>query len=282
MLSCPILTYHSQNVFGNHYGENDHVSLRQDLEFLDASGKRIIPLTTLVDWLLAGGEGTELKDAVCVTFDDGCMLEVSDEIVPPHGVQASFLSILNDFRDRQTPDSLHQVHATTFVIADEVVREQIDRESLFSLGWMRADWWAAVKAGGIIDIQSHGWDHKHTMQGDTAEEPVPHARFESVDTFAECELQVVRAGQFIAANCANIQPQYFAFPFGSASEYLRSSYLPENIGRTGIRAAFSTRPEHVNRNSDRWNIPRYVCGRDWKTQKQFAAVLSGSFASSRA
>jgi len=281
-LTCAVLTYHSQNISGNQYGENDHICLQQDLEFLHKSGKRLIPLTVLVDWLLSGSGSDELDDAVCITFDDGCKLEVSDEIVPPFGEQPSFLQLLKAFGDRLPADTRHQVHATTFVIADETVRNQIDRESLFSLGWMQSDWWAVVKAEGIIDVQSHGWDHKHTMKAETPGHSLAHARFESVNTFAECELQVYRASQLIAAHCNNVQPQYFAYPFGSASDYMRTVYLPENLERTGIRAAFSTRSEHVGPEASRWNIPRYVCGRDWKTPEQFEMVLSGSLANLRA
>ncbi|MCF6263621.1 MAG: polysaccharide deacetylase family protein [Xanthomonadales bacterium] len=280
-MSCPIFTYHSQNIRSNRYGENDHVSLKADLEDLHTHGKRLISLTTLVDWLLAGVDDGSLDDAVCITFDDGCKLEISDEIVPGYGLQTSFLSILKDFREQQSVDTPHQVRATTFVLADAAVREQMDRESLFGLGWMQADWWAAVKAEGIIDVQSHGWDHLHNMQPDVLGEKLPHARFVSVDSFAQCELQVFRAGQVIASGTDGVKPQYFAYPYGAASVYMRDTYLPENINRTGIRAAFSTQPAHVTLATSRWNIPRYVCGRDWQTPQQFAAILDGSFAASR-
>jgi len=276
-LSCPILTYHSQNIRSNRYGENDHISLKADLESLHTNGKRLISLTTLVDWLLAGVDDGSLDDAVCITFDDGCKLEISDEIVPGYGLQSSFLSILKTFQEQQTPDSQHQVRATTFVLADEAVREQMDRESLFGLGWMQADWWAAVKAEGIIDVQSHGWDHQHNMQPDVHGESLPHARFVSVDTFSQCEQQVYRAGQVIASGCDGIKPQYFAYPYGAASTYMRETYLPENINRTGVRAAFSTQPRHVTLASNRWNIPRYVCGRDWQSPEQFITVLNGKY-----
>lgn len=276
-MSCPILTYHSQNICSNRYGENDHVSLKADLESLHASGKRLISLTTLVDWLLAGVDDDSLDDAVCITFDDGCKLEISDEVVPGHGLQSSFLSILKAFREHQPADSRHQVRATTFVLADESVREQMDRESLFGLGWMQSDWWAAVKAEGIIDVQSHGWDHQHNMQPAVPGENLPHARFVSVDTFDQCERQVYCAGQVIADGCGGVKPQYFAYPYGAASAYMRETYLPDNIHRTGIRAAFSTQPTHVSLASSRWNIPRYVCGRDWRSPQQFVAILDDAY-----
>ena len=77
-LACPVLAYHSQNVFANLYGQNDHLSLVQDLAALQAIGKRVVPLTWLVDWVLGRRPDADLRDAVCITFDDGCNLEVFD------------------------------------------------------------------------------------------------------------------------------------------------------------------------------------------------------------
>ncbi|MBE9547944.1 MAG: polysaccharide deacetylase family protein [Proteobacteria bacterium] len=277
-LACPVLTYHSPNIFANEYGKNDHISLAEDLVHIYAMGKRVIPLTTLVDWLMGDLGDAAIENGVCITFDDGCLLEIEDLEFPPHGVQVSFLNILRAFQ-KQHPDSAGKNFVvTSFVIASEFDRRQIDRKSLFGLGWMEDDWWAAVQAEGLIDIQSHGWDHKQAMTSDDPDKPVPFARFESVDDYAQCEQQVLLANQKIAAVLQVKTPEFFAYPFGSASNYIREEYLPENRSTTGIRAAFSTEPEHVVRSSDRWNLPRYVCGRDWQAPEQFTALLNNQLA----
>lgn len=273
-ITCPVLTYHSPNIFANEYGKNDHISLAADLVHIYALGKRIIPLATLVDWVLGHVGDEAVKDGVCITFDDGCLLEVDDLDFPPHGVQISFLNILRDFL-KQNPDRADKNFvATSFVIASEADRRLIDQKSLFGLNWMKDDWWAEVQAEGLIDIQSHGWDHQHAMTSDDPDKPVPFARFESVDDFAQCDQQVLVANQKIAAVLQTNPPEFFAYPFGSSSNYIREEYFPKNGSSIGIRAAFSTEPEHVSRSSERWNLPRYVCGRDWHTAEQFSLLLN--------
>ena len=37
-MKAVVLAYHSHNVFGTRYGENDHVSLREDLETITRAG----------------------------------------------------------------------------------------------------------------------------------------------------------------------------------------------------------------------------------------------------
>ncbi len=278
--SCPILTYHSPNVYANEYGKNDHLTLENDLKHLQALGKRIIPLATLVDWVLGDVDDSEIENAVCITFDDGCLLDVEELEFPPHGLQVSFLQILNSFRDRNPEACTTGALATSFVIASKNDRRQIDTKSLFGLGWMEDDWWAGEQAEGVIDIQSHGWDHLHNMEEINLEAVVPFERFETVDDFDQCELQVVKANAYIGDLLGGNKPQFFAYPFGSSSAYIRDVYFPENLERTGIRAAFSTSPEHVTRHSNRWDLPRYVCGRDWTSIEQFETILNDALVGS--
>ena len=44
----PILTYHSQLIFGRDYADNSHVALEQDLAALARSGRRLVSLPALI------------------------------------------------------------------------------------------------------------------------------------------------------------------------------------------------------------------------------------------
>ena len=272
-LACPVLSYHSQNIFANRYGENDHISLAADLHTLQSIGKRIVPLAWLVDWLLGKRPDTDLKDAVCITFDDGCNLEVFDLEFPEYGKQQSFISILKQFKQQYRSAGQADLQATTFVIACPEVRREIDTEALFGKGWMSDDWWAATQRDGILDIQNHSWDHKHPAKVGAGQDERIHDRFDTVDTFDECELQVRQASEFIAAKAQRQRPEFFAYPYGASSRYIRETYFPEQARSLGILAAFSATPGHITPQSDRWDLPRYFCGRDWKTPEHLLRLL---------
>lgn len=276
----PILAYHAQNISGNCYGQNDHISLAADLACITALGKRIVPLNWAVDWLLGERNRSNLGDVVCITFDDGCNLEHEDLEFPGYGLQRSFLNILKDFQQTLEEPDRPLVQATSFVLASAEARQQIDEESLFGHGWMTDDWWASVQAEGIIDIQNHGWDHLHPSQG-YALPTTLHARFESINTAAACELQLAQSAEFISQRAGRSSPQFFAYPYGRGSAYLRNDFLPAHADRLGLRAAFSTHPTHLNQQSSRWNLPRYVCGRDWRSPREFEDVLNGVFAAQK-
>lgn len=277
-LFCPVLVYHSQNVFANCYGENDHISLRQDLRTIQTMGMRVVPLQRLVDCLLGDRPQADLSDAVCVTFDDGCNLEVFNLEFPGLGEQQSFVDILKEFRTEFAHQGQANLQATTFVIASPEVRQRIDKESLFGKNWMSDDWWAETQHDGLLDIQSHGWDHKHPTQDLQGSDRRERFRFDTVDTFEKYELQVRRAAEYIAKRAVRSQPQFFAYPYGKSSAYIRGSYFPEHADSLGIEAAFSTTPEHVTLQSERWALPRYVCGRDWKTPQHFKRILNRQYA----
>jgi peptidoglycan/xylan/chitin deacetylase (PgdA/CDA1 family) len=275
-LFCPVLAYHSQNVFANHYGQNDHLSLSQDLRTIQSMGLRVVPLQWLVDGLLGKRSLTDLTGAVCVTFDDGCNLDVYNLEFPGWGPQQSFVDILKEFRSEFADQGQADLQVTSFVIASPRVRQQIDQESLFGKNWMSDDWWAETQLDGVLDIQNHGWDHKHPTQDTQGNDTRKHFRFDTVDTFEECELQVREAAEYIAGRAQRSMPQFFAYPYGKSSAYMRETYFPEQANSQGIEAAFSTVPEHVTLKSERWAIPRYVCGRDWNTSQRFEQILNGT------
>lgn len=248
---------------------NDHDCLREDLEAMTLAGHPIIPLDRLLDAL----DGTTRLDpgSVCLTFDDGCDFDVRDIDVPGVGRQRSFLGILEDFRQHHGPGVQPGLQATSFVIASAAAREAIDRRSLFGRGWMRDDWWAAACRHPLMAIGNHSLDHHHA---DIAPEDPGRGRFDHLSSVAECDRQVIDAARRIEAMCG-VRPTVFAYPFGESSDFMRESYFPEHASRHGCRAALGDEPETIGPDSDRWNLPRFVCGRDWTSSAGLLQLLRG-------
>lgn len=268
--STAILTYHSQNVCGWETDDNNHVALQQDIERLHLAGARIIPLSLLMDQLDGKRGHEDISGTVCLSFDDGCDFDVRDLDYPGIGMQRSFLGILQDFIDRYGADAQPHLHATCFVIASEGARRIIDARSLFGCGWISDDWWRSAALGGLLSIGNHGWDHNHP---DLAPDEDKRGGFTTVNTAGQCEQQVLHAAQYIE-NKSGIWPEFFAYPFGESSAFIREQFFPGEVARHRCRAALGTDPGMVTERSDRWNLPRFVCGRDWQSPDQLLGLLS--------
>jgi len=270
MVAVAVLTYHSQNISGSGYAENDHVAFASDLLTLSQMGLRIISLSQLVSWLVNRGPDGDVRDTVCLTFDDGCDFDVRDLDYPGHGLQRSFLGIMEDFVRQAGPEALPGLHATSFVIASRDARRIIDEKRLFGRGWISDDWWPEADGHPLMRIENHGWDHNHPdLEGEN------RGGFRSVDSHTECLQQVVRAGSAIEAATGR-WPEIFAYPFGESSTYLRESFFPEHAEVHGCLAAMGTDASAVTRNSNRWNLPRYVCGRDWRSPEMLQTLLAAN------
>jgi peptidoglycan/xylan/chitin deacetylase (PgdA/CDA1 family) len=269
MFHVPILTYHSQSIRGDGTANNDHVALAADLRELDGAGFRVVPLDWLTDVLDGERRVRKLHRAVVLTFDDGCDFDVRDLEFPDHGPQRSFLGILEDFR-REAGAAARHLHATTFVIASRAARRVIDTGSLFGRGWISDDWWRETDRGGRIAVENHGWDHNHP---DLAGEG--RGGFQAIETYAQCLEQVVRAAGAIEARTGR-WPRYFAYPFGESSDYIRDIFFPQYTDVHGCRAALGTEPGPVTSESSRWNLPRYVCGRDWTAPEGLLDIVKAA------
>lgn len=266
MSACPILTYHSQLLFGNEYSNNSHVGLATDLEVIAAAGKRIVPLHRLIDGLTGVAAPLELDQLVCITFDDGCDFDWLDIDHPEHGMQPAFASVLRAFASRRPEQG---VHATSFVLADPQARARISRHDL-GHDWMNDDWWAQAEASGLVAIESHGLDHRHPS---LAPEDDGFGHYHAIADEASCRAQIDQASDLIAARSGR-RPSIFAYPYGQASDYLRREYLPRYESRHGIRAAVSTQPEHFHWQVERWFIPRYVSLQHWKSPEDLARLIA--------
>jgi peptidoglycan/xylan/chitin deacetylase (PgdA/CDA1 family) len=270
-LRVPILAYHATNVDGSAYATNDHVALAGDLRLIDALGFRVVPLTQVVDALLSH---TALPErALAITFDDGTDFDFHDRVHPTQGMQRGMLNILRDFLDEHGAARQPQLHATAFVVASPVAREELDRRSMVGEGWWGDDWWPQAVASGRPDIGNHSWDHNHALVTRTLPRAVANT-FETVDTRELADYQIRQAYDYIARKARNAAADLFAYPFGETNEFLLREYLPAGPARTGVRAAFTTEPAHVTQQSNRWALPRYVCGSAWTSPDGLRALLA--------
>ena len=268
-MKAAILAYHSQNIAGDETANNDHVALAADLEVLHKAGCRFVSLATLVDAIFEGVSPAPESPLICLTFDDGCDYDVRTLEFPPHGTQPGLLQVMEEFVSRHGSAAQSGLHATSFVIASPEARRMIDSKSLFGSGHMSDDWWHAADAHPLLAIGNHGWDHNHP---DLGEGQYARGGFEMVDRFEHCQQQVVQAAEFIEAKTGR-RPVFFAYPFGESSEYIRGEYFPMHRDEHQCLAAIGTEPGLVSAQSNRWNLPRFVCGRDWSNPAELLAIL---------
>lgn len=268
-MKAAILAYHSQNIAGNETSNNDHLALAADLDVLHTAGCRFVSLETLVNILSGKVSPASGSALICLTFDDGCDYDVRSLEFPGHGIQPGLLQIMEAFVSRHGQTAQPGLHATSFVIASAEARRLIDSKSLFGSGHMSDDWWQMADAHPLMAIGNHGWDHNHP---DLEEEHYPRGGFEQVSSLEHCRQQVVQAAGYIAQKTGR-RPRFFSYPFGESSEYIRNEYFPKRGDEHACLAAVGTDPGLVTGQSNRWNLPRLVCGRDWSTPESLLASL---------
>jgi peptidoglycan/xylan/chitin deacetylase (PgdA/CDA1 family) len=272
-LKAAILTYHSQNVAGNDTSNNDHKALAADLQALHDADCRFVSMQSLLNSLFGdavpdSGQDTD-RPLVCLTFDDGCDFEVRTLEFAGFGVQPGFLSIMEDFIRQHGEDAQPGLHATSFVIASPAARRIIDQGSLFGQGHMSDDWWRAAADHPLLAVGNHGWDHNHP---DLVEGLYPRGGFTVIETLEHCRQQVVQAGDFIR-KITGQWPEIFAYPFGESSDYIRDEFFPNHSIEHQSLAALGTSAGLVSAQSNRWDLPRFVCGRDWSTPDELLSAL---------
>ncbi len=268
----PILTYHGVNIAGNDYFGNDHVAFAADLALIHDLGLRIVPLWYVVDTLL-GRARHDLHGCVALTCDDGSDFDYHDLDHPQFGRQRSFYNSMLDFRAVHGRAAQPDLHLTSFVIADPAARVEMDRRCLVGRDWMNQAWWRAGQASGLMAIENHSWDHNHPC----LPTPGPHALvrgdFHAVTTPAQAEYQIAQAQTWLAQQLAPHAPTLFCYPFGHVNDFLRTDWLPRRGPEIGLLAAFGDGATPVMSQSDRWNVPRYICGWHWKSPAELEAIL---------
>jgi len=270
-LNIPILTYHAINVINNTYAENDHLALAADLETISELGLKIIPLSQVVDWHEGLLADEDVARSVAITFDDGAWFDFYDLDHPACGMQRSMFNILKDFNARS--GQAVRAHATSFVISSPDARSSLDRTGLIGKGWWGDQWWSEAASSGIFDVECHSWDHVHPELETVAQQNQLKGDFSQVKNFADAEIQIKQAGEYIAGVLDGNRPTLFAYPYGSVSDYVVKEYLPENRSRHGFRAAFTTDPKDVSKTDNVWLLPRFVFGRDWAHSQGLKTIL---------
>jgi peptidoglycan/xylan/chitin deacetylase (PgdA/CDA1 family) len=284
-MRIPVLTYHSINIHGNDYANNDHAALAEDLRLITGLGMRVLPLHRIVDLWLSGDPSLDSPGVVALTCDDGPDFDYHDLEHPSHGAQRSMLNILRDFQ-RLDPRAQPDLHLTAFVIVGPEARKALDLTCMVGRDWWTDDWWAQALATGLLGIGNHSWDHNHDTLDQERPFVIPRGTFRAVREEAAADYEILQADAYLCGLAPNPSASLFAYPYGESNDYLAGQYFPalarQSTGdavpgsaRGRFAAAFTTEPVYWSRESDRWRLPRFTCGLDWKSPQQLAAILEG-------
>ena len=272
----PVLTWHGYNVFGNTYESNDLLAFADDLRTIDDAGFAVVPLVEIARWVR--GEQADFtlhgRPVVALSCDDGTDYDWQDMTHPEFGAQKSFAHSMRDFRALNV-GAQPALTLTSFVIASPTARAQIDSGAMSGQGALNDRWWHAANHSGLVTIESHGWDHNHPTVSPVVQRDQCTGDFFAIDTFAECDVHVRAASQFIESKSGR-KPALFAYPWTQASEYMRREYMPQFAEKNGVIAAFGGQSDYLTKHSDRWYLPRFVFGPDWKSADGLRAILRGS------
>lgn len=279
-MRIPVLTYHATNIDGNEYLGNDHVAFAEDLRLIDDLGLRVVPLKWVVEQLL-GRTRRDLDGVVALSCDDGSVFDYFDIDHPEHGRQTSLFNIMRAFRKERGLEAQPDLHLTSFVIASRQAREVIDRKCLIGRDWMSDRWWRAAAASGLMAIENHSFDHNHEALESPGEDGMARGSFHDVDTPARAEAEIAAAQQWLQDMMAPHRASLFCYPFGHVSEYLRGNWLPMHGPEHGLLAAFGDGAKPIEEYSDRWNLPRYICGWHWKSPDELRTILGDATGRSR-
>ena len=286
-LKAFVLTYHSHHCLGTEYHLNDHLALAVDLASITRAGHRIVPLSRIVDRLLArrsadaAGDAGDVAEAawVALTFDDGPVYDLDDFVHPLLGRQRGFAGLMQDFAATAQGARQPELAATSFVIASpearRVMETTYDTEYTYlGAGSMGDAWWERAAATRLLAIGNHSWDHLHPALARVAHSKQARADFAQVLTVADADAQIAAAARFIAQRTGGRAAPYFAYPFGHSNDFLTADYFPQRGSAAGIRAAFTTEPREVRPDDSVWRLPRLTCGHHWKTPAALTDILS--------
>jgi hypothetical protein len=271
-MRLPVLTYHAVNIAGNDYATNDHVAFAADLRLIDDLGLRIVPLHWAVDQRL-GTTSRDLTRCVALTCDDGSDFDYFDLDHPAHGPQRSLFNCMSDFIAERGERAQPDLHLTSFVIASPEAREHIDRNCLVGRGWMSERWWRPALESGRMAIENHSWDHNHAAVTLPGIGGMQRGSFHAVDNRERADAEIAAAARYIDAATTPHRATLFCYPYSHVNDYLRREYFPQCEKKHSMRAAFGDGATPLTLESDRWNLPRYICGWHWKSSEELRAIL---------
>jgi peptidoglycan/xylan/chitin deacetylase (PgdA/CDA1 family) len=272
-LAIPVLCYHSAQIFGTAYSQNDHVALEEDLHYLLHAQYRLLSPLALALALRQGNDSLLTGKLVCITFDDGTDFDYVDQEHFNAGFVKSFHTVLS-----QSP--LHKTvvgnapAGVGFVIASATARQTIDRTCLFGKNLLRDDWWRECAQKGIIGIGNHSWDHTHETLDTVCQADNIKGSFLTINTYADADRQIRAAQDYLDTATGGCATPLFAYPYGHAADYLVNEYFPNYEKEHRQLAAFGTGGKPVMCNSHLWALPRYVCGEHWHNPEEFRKILT--------
>ena len=276
MTIAAILTYHPIHIHANSYGENDLLALDTDLETIERLG---VAVRSLDQIFTAPGSSrllNELEPAVvAITFDDGSEFDFVDRMHPTCGPQRSAGTILAEASRRLQCLSQSRPMASTFVITSPDARDELDRKDYFGGGYWTDSWWQSAVRSGVLGVESHSWDHNHPSLARTVQRDNVRGTFENIETEAEADAEIVPSLEYIARRSGRAS-RFFAYPWGHGNDFLVRDYMPRRGPALGLTAAVSSAPfasGFVTEASQRWLVPRFVCGHDWKSAAELEALL---------
>lgn len=247
-----VLTYHATRLEDWSRSGADLLGLRADLALLAREGVPVLPLADL----LAPG----CTRGVAITFDDGTRMDGESITHPRLGVLPSMLSVLVEARAAHP-----RLCVSSFVIASAQARADLEAGLVDDYGpaLMHDGWWRAAAHSGLMELENHSWDHNHPLVARTAQRDNRRGSFLDIETEAEAEAEISAASAEIE-RVVGRRPRWFAYPFGDVSDFLRRDWLPRRGPQIGLMAAFTTEPRALSPDDDRWALPRFVSGRDWR------------------
>jgi peptidoglycan/xylan/chitin deacetylase (PgdA/CDA1 family) len=271
-MRIPILTYHSATIAGNAYADNAMCALRADLGQVTERGFTVWPLHRIVTTWLEDARQLEGTRIIALTCDDGTDFDFHDLPHPIAGPQRSMLNVLADFR-AEHPRDQPSLNITSFVVVSPEARAELDKSCLVGRGWWNDDWWESAAASGLMDIANHSWDHHHDALPPRLGSGARRGTFRTIGTQSLADHEIRQAAEYLRSKSPNRGAELFAYPYGETNEYLVSDYFPRNARELGIIAAFTGRAGFLSEKTDRWNVPRFIFGRDWQSPLELDRIL---------
>ncbi len=259
----PILGYHSLHAPGNDYTTNDHIALEQDLKLIRDKGLTVLSASTLVDYLLNKRWNKLNGNYVVLSFDDAPDVDYYNFQHPDLGCIKSFHALIQEYN----------VPAISFVIASPEARIELDKTCIAGRNEWRDSWWNDAIDHGLLEIGNHSWDHNHETLKIVAQRNQLKGNFHVIDSWEDADNQIRKAEQYIQNKTKYRATGLFAYPYGQTNDYLVRQYLPDYQHQHTIKAAFTTSGQYVTPDSNRWEIPRFICGDHWKQPEELKAIL---------
>ena len=269
-----IFCYHAQNCGGPRNIRSDHISLAENLEVAAEFGLPIVSLQEVALSLRTPEECPLPSPFVAFSCDDGTKLDWVDYQHPLFGCQRSFANIMRDHCKKHSLSG--QGLITSFVIASPEARNLIDEGCYEGLRLSTEDWWLGAASEGLMSIGNHSWDHAHPSVGMKLISPEAPGTFFNVKTEPIAEAQILKAQSYINTVCehAGHSCKLFAYPYGQTNDFLVKEFFPKWGEEAGILGAFCTGAEFVSKDTDRFAIPRLVCGEHWRLPHEFEEILT--------